>query len=100
VAFYCTDLDELEVRLTSYFPLRFISLIIEQDGAFSYSHRLRPGVNRVSHGLKVAQLARMPPSAIKMASAALEHLIGEDNTTMLARGAELRALGKRLAQMA
>ncbi|KIM33811.1 hypothetical protein M408DRAFT_85594 [Serendipita vermifera MAFF 305830] len=81
VAFYCTDVDELE------------------KGTFTYSHRLRPGVNRDSHGLKVAQLARMPQSAIKVAEAALEHFIGEDKTTWLARAEDFRALGKRLATL-
>ncbi|KAJ3838374.1 muts domain V-domain-containing protein [Lentinula raphanica] len=37
VAFHCTTLEEME------------------NGMFSYSYRLRPGVNRDSHGLKVAQ---------------------------------------------
>ncbi|KAF5382994.1 hypothetical protein D9757_006346 [Collybiopsis confluens] len=49
VAFYCTTVDEMA------------------DGSFSYSYRLRPGINRDSHGLKVAQLAGMPASAIAVA---------------------------------
>ncbi|KAI0274905.1 muts domain V-domain-containing protein [Gloeopeniophorella convolvens] len=49
IAFFCTDVREPE------------------PGVFSYSHRLRPGVNKESHGLKVAQLAGMPPSAIAIA---------------------------------
>lgn len=54
-----------------------------QDGYFTYSHNLRPGVNRDSHALKVAQLARMPESAVTLAkrvSSALggqQHLDGE-----------------------
>ncbi|KAG1757360.1 muts domain V-domain-containing protein [Suillus lakei] len=40
VGFFCTDVDETD------------------DNHFAYSHRLRPGVNRDSHGLKVAQLGR------------------------------------------
>ena len=39
----------------------------------------------------------MPPSAIKIATAALEHLMGEDKNTWLARAEELRALGRKLA---
>ena len=46
LANYCTDVRE------------------ESDGAFSYVHRLRPGVNRDSHALKVAQLAGMYSCAI------------------------------------
>ncbi|KZP32367.1 hypothetical protein FIBSPDRAFT_812686 [Athelia psychrophila] len=56
VAFFCTDVDETE------------------DGHFAYSHRMRPGVNRDSHGLKVAQLAGMPASAMAMAHRALSML--------------------------
>lgn len=98
VAFYCTDVDELEVRYIAHSQLLSLHLHpTVQSGAFAYSHRLRPGVNRDSHGLKVAQLARMPPSAIKVATAALDHLIGEDKTTWLARAAEFKALGKKLA---
>ncbi|KAH8100583.1 muts domain V-domain-containing protein [Cristinia sonorae] len=53
VKFYCTDIDEAS------------------DGYFAYSHRLRPGINRDSHGLKVAQLAGMPASAMQVASNAV-----------------------------
>ncbi|KAI0961363.1 hypothetical protein AcV7_000482 [Taiwanofungus camphoratus] len=56
VSFYCTDVDET------------------QDGYFSYSHRLRSGVNRDSHGLKVAQLAGMPESAVGVAQSTLSWL--------------------------
>ncbi|ESK98406.1 dna mismatch repair protein [Moniliophthora roreri MCA 2997] len=56
VSFYCTDVDELE------------------DGSFTYSYRVRPGVNRDSHGLKVAQLAGMPNVAISVARNVLEAL--------------------------
>ncbi|KAI1797718.1 muts domain V-domain-containing protein [Ganoderma leucocontextum] len=56
VAFFCTDVDEIE------------------NGYFTYSHRVRPGVNRDSHGLKVAQLAGMPDSAVDVARSALDWL--------------------------
>ncbi|KAG8966474.1 DNA mismatch repair ATPase msh1 [Tulasnella sp. 419] len=46
IGFFCNDVDETE------------------DGHFTYSHRLRPGVNRDSHGLKVAQTGGLPPKAI------------------------------------
>jgi len=53
VSFLCTDVDETE------------------DGYFAYCHRLRPGINRDSHGLKVAQLAGLPYSAVQVAQATL-----------------------------
>ncbi|PIL32139.1 hypothetical protein GSI_06845 [Ganoderma sinense ZZ0214-1] len=56
IAFFCTDVDEIE------------------NGYFAYSHRIRPGVNRDSHGLKVAQLAGMPESAVDVARSALAWL--------------------------
>ncbi|KAG8700213.1 DNA mismatch repair ATPase msh1 [Ceratobasidium sp. 395] len=43
---------------------------------FSYSHRLRPGVNRESHGLRVAQLGGMPDAAINVARKVMERLKG------------------------
>ncbi|EJD04012.1 uncharacterized protein FOMMEDRAFT_106414 [Fomitiporia mediterranea MF3/22] len=54
--FYCTDIDETE------------------DGHFSYTHRMRRGVNRDSHGLKVARLAGMPELAINVAEKALSSI--------------------------
>ncbi|CCA70177.1 probable MSH1-DNA mismatch repair protein, mitochondrial [Serendipita indica DSM 11827] len=80
IAFYCTDVDE------------------RPDGSFTYSHRLRPGVNRDSHGLKVARLGGMPNSVLEVASKALEHLHGSTKTQWLARAAELRSLGERLVR--
>lgn len=56
VRFYCTDVVEIE------------------DGHFTYAYRLQPGVNRESHGLKVAQLAGLPPDALSVASQTLNWL--------------------------
>lgn len=42
-------------------------LVEEPDGAFRYDHRLRPGVNRDSHALKVARLAGMPENVLRIA---------------------------------
>ncbi|KAI7507192.1 muts domain V [Hortaea werneckii] len=50
---YCTDIAE------------------EDDGSWAYVHRLRRGVNRKSHALKVARLAGLPESAVEVAGAAL-----------------------------
>ncbi|KAG6911798.1 hypothetical protein DXG01_000045 [Tephrocybe rancida] len=49
VEFFCTDVDETD------------------DDRFAYQYRVRPGVNRDSHGLKVAQLAGMPTAAVNVA---------------------------------
>ncbi|KAG6868327.1 hypothetical protein C0993_004936 [Termitomyces sp. T159_Od127] len=49
VEFFCTDVDEID------------------DDHFAYQYRVRPGVNRDSHGLKVAQLAGMPAAAVTVA---------------------------------
>ncbi|KAI9934484.1 DNA mismatch repair ATPase msh1 [Aspergillus wentii] len=46
---YCTDVKETA------------------SGTFSFIHRLRKGVNRESHALKVAQLAGLPKETIEMA---------------------------------
>ncbi|KAL9125789.1 MAG: hypothetical protein Q9217_005057 [Psora testacea] len=44
------------------------------EGSFSFVHRLRPGVNRSSHALKVARLAGLPPAAIETARIVLKSL--------------------------
>jgi DNA mismatch repair ATPase MutS len=46
----------------------------EADGRFSYVHRLRRGVNRQSHALKVARVAGIPEEAIAVAAQVLERL--------------------------
>ncbi|KAI0778013.1 muts domain V-domain-containing protein [Trametes elegans] len=78
VAFYCTDVDEIE------------------NGYFAYSHRLSPGVNRDSHGLKVAQLAGMPDAAIRVARSALSWLKQRSAERAGSRH-DLHALGQTLA---
>ncbi|KAJ7655078.1 muts domain V-domain-containing protein [Mycena polygramma] len=77
IGFFCTDVDETD------------------DGHFAYSYRIRPGVNRDSHGLKVAQLAGMPPSAVAVARDALTWLKTrkEDPSS---NAAELNSLGQSL----
>jgi len=54
VGYYCTDVAE------------------DKDGGFSYVHKLRKGVNRQSHALKVAKIAGLPQAAIIMAQRVLE----------------------------
>ncbi|KAF2791878.1 DNA mismatch repair protein MutS [Melanomma pulvis-pyrius CBS 109.77] len=46
----------------------------EPDGKFSYVHRLRKGVNRESHALKVARIAGLPEEAVVMAAEVLQKL--------------------------
>ncbi|KAL6715933.1 MutS protein 1 [Lecanora helva] len=55
---YCTDVAE------------------EPHGSFSFVHRLRKGVNRSSHALKVARLAGIPEAAIETARTVLEGFAG------------------------
>lgn len=55
---YCTDVKETA------------------SGSFSFVHRLRKGVNRESHALKVAQLAGLPSETIDMARAVRHSLQG------------------------
>lgn len=50
LARYCTDVKDMA------------------SGAFSFVHRLRKGVNRQSHALKVAQLAGLPQETLDLAS--------------------------------
>ncbi|KAL1879470.1 MutS protein 1 [Paecilomyces lecythidis] len=53
---YCTDIKETP------------------SGAFSFDHRLRKGVNRESHALKVASLAGLPDEAIDLARSVLHEM--------------------------
>lgn len=50
LARYCTDVKDMA------------------SGAFSFVHRLRKGVNRQSHALKVAQLAGLPKETLELAT--------------------------------
>ncbi|KAI0348697.1 hypothetical protein BDW22DRAFT_119281 [Trametopsis cervina] len=79
VSFFCTDVEDT------------------LDGYFTYSHRLRPGVNRDSHGLKVAQLAGMPESTLTIASGVRKWLRERRNTVTAADQSALQALGSSLA---
>ncbi|PQE10124.1 hypothetical protein CJF31_00004089 [Rutstroemia sp. NJR-2017a BVV2] len=51
VGFYCTDVEEDESK----------------NGVFRYRYRLRQGINKHSHALKVAKLAGLPKEAIEVA---------------------------------
>lgn len=54
VQLYCTDVEEAD------------------DKSFVYVHKLRRGINRKSHALKVASLAKLPERAIEMAKIVLD----------------------------
>ncbi|KAK3675801.1 MutS protein 1 [Recurvomyces mirabilis] len=56
LACYCTDVAE------------------ETDGSWAYVHKLRRGVNRESHALKVAKLAGLPEEAVQVAKGVLDSL--------------------------
>ncbi|KAH6606585.1 dna mismatch repair [Trichoderma cornu-damae] len=58
---YCTDIKEVE------------------NGSFVYVHKLRPGVNRQSHALKVARLAGLPQHAIDIAQKVLDTTKAKDS---------------------
>jgi DNA mismatch repair ATPase MutS len=55
---FCTDVEEGS----------------DGDGSWSYVHRLRRGVNRESHALKVAKMAGLPAEAIRVAGEVLREL--------------------------
>jgi DNA mismatch repair ATPase MutS len=54
VGYWCTDVAE------------------DQSGGFSYMHKLKRGVNKKSHSLKVARLAGLPEAAIDIAQKVLD----------------------------
>lgn len=95
VGFFCTDwMRQMYVGIL--FDL-IDSECIRQDGHFAYSYRIRPGVNRDSHGLKVAQLAGMPQTAVAVAQDALTWLKSrkEDPSS---NAADLNSLGQSLTE--
>ncbi|QKX54131.1 uncharacterized protein TRUGW13939_01215 [Talaromyces rugulosus] len=73
---YCTDIKE------------------SPSGSFSFVHKLRKGVNRQSHALKVARLAGLPDSALSVAQDLLDQMHStknpgrpEDKATLAGAGA-------------
>jgi DNA mismatch repair ATPase MutS len=62
---------------------RYCTDVLEDDaGSFSFMHRIRRGVNRQSHALKVARLAGLPDSAINVAKDVLERLDKQANVQL------------------
>lgn len=70
LARYCTD-----VKTTA-------------SGAFSFVHRLRKGVNRQSHALKVAQLAGLPKETLELAMRVRQEMKDEIPPSRVADGDE------------
>ncbi|KAF8587368.1 hypothetical protein K439DRAFT_1652351 [Ramaria rubella] len=79
IGFFCTDISET------------------QNGHFAYSHRLRPGVNRDSHGLKVARLGGMPSSALRVAHDALDWMKSREGSWVADKD-QLRNAGEALVR--
>ncbi|KAI1661421.1 muts domain V-domain-containing protein [Daldinia decipiens] len=65
---------EREMMVEQGGPVDTYCTDVEEDGAggFVYVHKLRKGVNRQSHALKVARLANLPEAAIAVASEILQ----------------------------
>ncbi|KAI0164779.1 muts domain V [Xylariaceae sp. FL1272] len=61
--------QDLHVGASPTGPVEMYCTDVEEDGkgGFVYVHKLRKGVNRQSHALKVARLAGLPDAAIKVA---------------------------------
>jgi DNA mismatch repair ATPase MutS len=62
---------------------RYCTDVLEDDaGSFSFMHRIRQGVNRQSHALKVARLAGLPEPAIIVARDVLKRLDKQSNVQL------------------
>lgn len=66
---YCTDVTELD------------------KGEFIYIHKLRRGINRQSHALKVATMAGLPEQVIEKARRVLARTGADDRRSTTSRGA-------------
>jgi DNA mismatch repair ATPase MutS len=71
VACYCTDVQE------------------DGRGAFTFMHRLKKGINRQSHALKVAKLAGLPRAALTVAETVLDQIMAEKHNIHVQSPAEL-----------
>jgi DNA mismatch repair ATPase MutS len=72
--------------MTQDFPhlARYCTDVVEDEtGSFSFVHRLRKGVNRQSHALKVARLAGLPELALEVAKVVLHQLVEEKHNLHL-----------------
>lgn len=71
LACYCTDVLE------------------DESGSFAFVHRLKKGINRQSHALKVAKLAGLPPTALKVAESVLQQISEEKRTPLIRDASEV-----------
>ena len=71
LACYCTDVLE------------------DRSGSFMFVHRLKKGINRQSHALKVAKLAGLPPAALGVAEAILQQITAEKHNIHVHAHAEV-----------
>ncbi|KAI1263115.1 muts domain V [Xylariaceae sp. FL1019] len=82
----------LHVGAGSTGPVEMYCTDVEEDGkgGFVYVHKLRKGVNRQSHALKVASLAGLPNAAITVAKEIIDHQrqnrVEENKTTITPAG--------------
>ena len=74
-----------------------VDRVSNKDGHFTYAYRLTPGVNKDSHGLKVAELAGLPMTALSMAKEALQGLKSRGEGEVVP-SINLRALGMLLTK--
>jgi DNA mismatch repair ATPase MutS len=80
VACFCTDVqEERSGRSESDGEGREGAEGGRGEGAWTYLHKLKRGVNRSSHALKVARLAGLPESAIEVAEGMLRGMQAEDD---------------------
>ncbi|KAK3617388.1 MutS protein 1 [Elasticomyces elasticus] len=75
---YCTDVTE------------------DGSGSWAYVHKLREGVNRTSHALKVARLAGLPESSIEVAGEVLADLQRRSGGAMLRGDASAESVSRHV----
>ncbi|KAI9300090.1 muts domain V-domain-containing protein [Cunninghamella echinulata] len=72
---FATHYHELADTVHAFQHLKcFMTSIYEDDVGFTFLHRVEPGVCKQSHGLKVAQIAGLPPSVINIAKSVWQSL--------------------------
>ncbi|KAI8084890.1 DNA mismatch repair protein MutS [Halteromyces radiatus] len=72
---FATHYHELAEAVGTFENLKcFKTSLYEDHLGFSFLHRVEPGVCRQSHGLKVAQVAGLPPSVVNVATSVWQSL--------------------------
>lgn len=67
ISYYCTGIDFFEENTEEHIPGN-----LGLTRAFSFSHKLKPGISLNSHGLRIAAMAGFPVDAIEYAAQALQ----------------------------